>query len=320
MSAKNTSKSSGSSPATSLRDRAAKLTEKLVTQIENAVAAGDKLPWRKPWVTFSACNASGKVYGGLNQFILSCEEHADPRWYTFNKARELGGCVRKGEKGTQIFFWKVYTVKADSQESAEPADDMDAARKRFVLRTYHVFNYSQIEWQSGEPRKFHALRELDNTATDVERMAADLAAFGVPVGHGGDRAYYSPSEDRIQMPQRAAFETDKSYVATLAHEVVHATGHESRLKRDLSGRFGSDSYAMEELVAELGSAMLCARYGLEAAELDKQHAAYLKNWLGVLKKDPYALFSVSRMAQAACDLVAGKLGVAGEEDQEREAA
>lgn len=299
----------------SLRDRAQKLTAKLVAQIEAAIVSGNKLPWRKPWAAFAACNGSGKTYSGLNQLLLSCEEYEDRRWYTFNGARQLGGCVRKGEKGTQIFFWKVWTEKAG--EVGEPADDVDAARKRFMLRVYSVFNHAQIEWAPGKEPKNSAAQQLQPSA-EVERMVADLTAFGVPVHHGGNRAYYRPSEDRIQMPSRSAFASSESYAATLAHEVVHSTGHASRLERDLSGRFGSDSYAMEELVAELGSAMLCSRYGVQAAELDEEHAAYLKSWLQVLRKDPYALFSVGRLAQAACDRVAGKL--AAVEVEETEAA
>lgn len=301
-------------PPQSLRDRVAKLTEKFVAQIERAIQNGDPLPWRRPWVSMSPTSGKGRPYKGLNQLLLACSSFSDPRWYTMNLANELGGRVRKGEKGTMVYFWKVFT-KAGAEEPGSEAE----AERRFILRTYYVWNYDQIDWLAGEPPVFAKVREVE-AGSAAQPMIDALRAFGVPISHEGDRACYSPSLDRILMPARATFESDDRYAAILAHEVTHSTGHPSRLNRDLSGRFGSEAYAMEELVAELGSALLCGRFGIESGDLDKGHVSYLNNWLQVLRRDPYALFTAARMAQAACDLVAGKPAEEEGKDEEERAA
>lgn len=298
----------------SLRDRVTKLTQKLVDEIEKAAKSGSPLPWRKPWACLSALSGKGRPYKGLNQLLLSCASYKDQRWYTMNLANELGGQVRKGEKGTQVYFWKITTRTPE----AEPGSDVEAQRS-FILRTYYVWNYEQIEWKTGEPPAFAKLRQVSEGGS-AQPLIDTLVAFGVPVEHGGDRACYIPSQDRINMPARGAFDSDEKYAAVLAHEVAHSTGHSKRLDRNLGGRFGSEAYAMEELVAEMAGAMLCAQAGLASGDLDSQHASYLKSWLDCLRRDPYALFAVSRMAQAACEMVAGPAAAEGDADEEKAAA
>lgn len=292
------------SEPSSLRDRIQKLTSQFVQQIEQAIATQKPLPWRRPWVSLSPTNGEGRAYRGLNQLLLSCSGFSDPRWYTMHKANELGGKVRKGEKGTQVYFWKILSAGPSATEEPETSDSAEAAeQRRFVLRCYYVWNYGQIEWADKQPPTFAKLRVVDPDG-DARRMIESLNAYGV-LTHQASRACYNPSLDAIFMPPRECFESDAKYAAVLAHEVVHSTGHPSRLNRDLSGRFGDQRYAMEELVAELGSAFVCAHHGMQSGDLDDHHASYLKHWLEVLKKDPYALFTVARLAQAASDEIVG---------------
>jgi antirestriction protein ArdC len=281
-----------------------RITTAIVAELEKGAR-----PWVKPW---SAEHAAGRItrplrhngqpYSGINILSLwaSATVHgfAAPIWMTYRQATELGAHVRKGEKGSPVVY-------ANSITRTEEAGDGSGEVEREIhfLKGYTVFNVEQID---GLPAQYTAIAEppLDPVAR-IERAEAFFAATGAVIGHGGNRAFYRPATDSIQMPPFEAFRDAESYYATLAHETTHWTGHESRLPREFgSKRFGSEGYAMEELVAELGAAFLCADLDL-TLEPRPDHAGYIAHWLNVLKADNRAIFTAASHAQRAADFVNG---------------
>lgn len=295
-----------------------RITHSIAAQLERGVR-----PWIKPW---NAEHAAGRItrplrhdgtpYRGINVLSLWCDAmekgFSAPIWMTYRQAQELGGHVRKGEKGSPVVYTNTY-LKA----SPEAASGDDAERAVRFLKGYTVFNVEQIdelpahycELAEPEPRLEAPLR--------IDRAEQFFARAGAVIAHGGNRASYRPSTDSIQMPPFEAFRDAESYYATLAHELTHWTGHASRLPRDFGGkRFGSEGYAMEELVAELGAAFICADLDLTlpAADTDDagaahlaHHASYIASWLQVLKGDNRAVFTAASHAQRAADYLSGAL-------------
>ena len=287
------------------RDRTSlyqEITDKIIAQLE----AG-RVPWVQPWGTTAAKaplampkNAStGRSYSGINVLILwgSVIEHGFPvqGWLTFRQALSLGGNVRKGEKGSPVVY-------ADTMRRTETDDATGDETERAIpfLKAYTVFNVEQIE---GLPEHFHALAHASRNPD--ERIAGAetfFAATRADIRHGGDCAYYSPALDYIQMPPFEAFGNAEGYYATLSHECTHWTGDAKRLDRTFGKKFGDDNYAREELVAELGSAFLCASLEL-TPETREDHASYLAHWLKVLKEDKRAIFQAAAHAQRAADFL-----------------
>jgi antirestriction protein ArdC len=273
------------------------ITAAIVAKLE----AGTR-PWIQPWTGASISRplrACGTPYRGINVLWLwmaaEADGHASPYWMTYHQAQQLGAQVRKGERGTLAIFYRSYV----SEEAQENADD-DDVRARRVLKTFTVFNACQVdrlpERFFPKPRPIPAPTERDAP------LDGFFAAIPARIRHSGAEAFYSPAADEITMPQPGFFNDLDHYRATLAHELSHWTGHESRLARQMSGRFGSDAYAMEELVAELSAAMLGAELGLPVAHLD-HHASYLASWLKVLKADSRAILSVAAKAEEAASLL-----------------
>ena len=289
---------------TERQDIYSRITGQIIASLEQGVR-----PWVKPW---NADHAAGRItrplrhngqpYSGINVLSLwtsaLAQSFSAPIWMTFRQAMELDAHVRKGEKGSLVVYANSIT-RTDTDEKT--GDDIERAIP--FLKGYTVFNVEQID---GLPAHFYATAEpqLDPVAR-IAHAETFFAATGATVSHGGNRAYYRPSTDTVQMPPFEAFRDAQSYYATLAHEMAHWTDHESRLPRDFGGkRFGSQGYAMEELVAELGAAFLCAdlELGLEPRE---DHAAYIANWLEVLKGDNRAVFTAAAHAQRAADFIHG---------------
>lgn len=257
------------------------------------------IPWHKPWTAASSstewpCNATtGRPYSGLNVLLLWARAmergFATHRWLTFRQARAAGGHVRKGERGTLITLWKNYTKEVDGEE-----------KTLWFLKGFTVFNIEQCDGLelTAEPEP-----QGEASPPEVTRHLAHelLQSCGAEVLHGGGRACYIPSRDQIHMPRLETFESEDAYWSTALHELVHWTGHKSRLDRDQSGRNKLETYAREELVAELGSAFLCAQLGIPLEEL--QHPAYLKHWIAVLKEDKRAIVRAAGAARKASELL-----------------
>jgi antirestriction protein ArdC len=266
----------------SLRDIYDEVTKKIIADLEKGA-----VPWVKPWkggnggiMPINAATRTG--YSGINILILwaTREErgYPTPEWMTFKQSCERGGRVRKGEKGTAVVFAKPLTFN-------EGEDD---ERKIFMHKVFYVFNVAQIDGLSKE--------DVNETIILDDAASTFIAKIGADIRIGGDVAAFIPSQDFIKMPPVSAFKDVESYYATNFHELGHWSGHETRLKRELTTRFGTEAYAAEELVAELTSAFLCAELGVQG---ELRHAGYLDHWLKLLRSDPKAIFTASSKASQA---------------------
>ena len=245
---------------------------------------------------------SKRGYRGVNVFLLHAMMHESPFWLTYNQARELGGHVKKGERACPVVFWKRLQV----DDIGEPTG------KKIIpfLRYYSVFNVAQCE--DIPPDKIPVLNGSKREhcpITEAESIVATMPQKP-EIRHGGGRACYSPSFDRVDMPQPETFRSGQDYYSVLFHELTHATGHESRLNRNgVSGSdgewsaFGSTPYAREELVAEIGACFLCAELGLPTADTLENHQAYVKSWIAALENDTKLIFTASAYASRAVDFL-----------------
>jgi antirestriction protein ArdC len=239
-------------------------------------------------------------YSGINVLSLwasaMAQNFAGPIWMTFKQATELDGHIRKGAKGSLVVYADSITRKETDDKTGDEIE-----REIPFLKGYTVFNVEQID---GLPAVFYAKAapQMDPVAR-IERADRFFAVLGATIGHGGNRAYYSLTNDTIQMPPFVSFQDADSYYATLAHECTHWTGSPSRLNRDFGGhRFGSQGYAIEELVAELGAAFLCADLELSLKPRE-DHASYIATWLDVLAQDNRAVFTAAAHAQHAVEYI-----------------
>jgi antirestriction protein ArdC len=281
-----------------------RITGKIVAELERGVR-----PWFKPWNAEHAAGRitrplrhSGVPYQGINVLMLwsaaVAQGYAAPIWMTYRQASGLGAHVRKGEKGELVVY-------ADRIRRTEVDADTGEEREHEIpfMKGYTVFNVEQIE---GLPAHFYAPAEPQiDPVQRIGHAESFFAATGADIRHGGNQAYYSVTHDYVQMPPFETFRDAESYYATLAHETTHWTRHPSRLERDFGRkRWGDEGYAMEELVAELGSAFLSADLGL-TPEVREDHAAYIGSWLKVLKNDKRAIFTAAGHAQRAADFLNG---------------
>jgi antirestriction protein ArdC len=288
------------------------VTDKIVSSLEQGVR-----PWMQPWSAEHAAGritkplrANGVAYQGINVLVLWSEAitkgYSAPIWMTFRQALELNAHVRKGERGSTVVYASTITRNGRDEATGEETE----ATIPF-LKSYTVFNVEQIE---DLPPQYHAVAEprLDPVKR-IERADTFLAATRADIKHGGNRAYYNIGADFVQMPPFEAFRDAESYYAILAHECTHWTRHDARLAREFGRkRWGDAGYAMEEMVAELGSAFLCADLDL-TREIREDHAAYIASWLEVLKNDKRAIFSAAAHAQRAADFLGGLQAKADEQ-------
>lgn len=286
------------------RDVYTRVTNHIVSQLERGVR-----PWFKPWSAENAAGritrplrANGKPYSGINILTLwaSAEEQAFscPFWLTFKQAQDLGGHVKKSERGSPVVYASTFT-KTEMQSDGEESD-----REIPFLREYTVFNAEQCE---GLPDYFYQMSQALKTkpVARIEQAERFFANTKADIRAGGNRAYYSNDGDYIQMPPFDAFRDAESHASTLAHELAHWTKHDTRLNREFGRkRWGDEGYAIEELVAELASAFLCADLNI-TPEVRDDHAAYIGHWLKVLRDDKRAVFSAASHASKAVDYLHG---------------
>jgi antirestriction protein ArdC len=266
------------------------ITDQIITAIEN----DGTLPWVRPWnVAGGPRNGmTNRPYSGVNHLLLSIAgmNYGSNEWFTFKNAQKLGGQVRKGMKGTRVVYWNIIKKKdAAGKDETFP-----------LLRYFLVFNREQID---GLPVK----NVEENSFNPIEAAESFLGNVGATVNFGGDRAVYNFKTDEITLPSKGSFTDEPSFYSTAFHELIHWTGHESRLDRLKLTPFGSPEYAKEELVAELGAAFLCAEYGIDG---QTQHPEYIKSWLNVLKNDKRFIFKAASQANKAVGFLIG----AGEEE------
>jgi antirestriction protein ArdC len=266
------------------------ITSRIVEELEKG-----QVPWRKPWKTLPPVNLiSKKPYRAINVFLLALQGYGSQYWLTFNQAKQLGGNVRRGEHGTKIVSWKF-----DGYET-ETADGETERRKSAILRYYTVFNLEQTE----------GLKALLTLPPAFPIQSAEEIVKGMPnppVFEQDARAAYIPSRDVVTMPSRTAFDSQAEYYSTVLHELTHSTGHAKRLARegfDTPHKFGSESYSREELIAEIGSAMLCGVAGIEQSTL--ANFSSLPAWISRLKADSKLVISAASAAQKAADYIRGE--------------
>jgi antirestriction protein ArdC len=292
-----------------------KITDQIIAAIE-AGAGTFTMPWHRPRGTGIPYNPARKGgYRGCNVLALwlaeQCRGYSSSNWATYKQWSSLGAQVKKGAKATSVVFYKPLEVADRNKPEVE---DADPTKTIVLAREYHVFNADQVDnWNGSEASK----PEIANPATPLAHVDLFVRNTGADVRTGEPRAYYVPSKDFINMPERGLFTGSptstptETYYSTLLHELSHWTGAPNRLNRDKMGaRFGNEQYAAEELVAELSAAFLCADLGI-ANDPRPDHAQYIQNWLTVLKNDARAIFVASSKAQAAASFLHG-LQVKGE--------
>ena len=276
----------------------ARVTDEIVRAIEAGVK-DYKMPWHQGAGAGLPRNAStGNFYRGVNTVALwasgQVRGYGLPYWATFLQWEKLGANIRRGEKASVVVFYK-------REESSTDDEDRESARAtRSILKGSFVFNAEQVDgWSYPEP----AIHE-DRTEK-LQGVDSFIESLGADIHYGGEAAWYNKTLDRIRMPERRQFVgTDTStateaFYSVILHELVHWSGHPMRLNRDLSGRFGTSAYAMEELIAELGAAFLCADLAI-SLNPRRDHAAYVHSWLQVLRQQKSAIFTAASSSTAAC--------------------
>ena len=316
------------------------ITDRLIAQLEDAIKNGTSAPWNMPWNSSEAFPVnfkSGKRYRGINVIMLAMQRYESPTWLTFKQAKEealrqakadgreieektekdrrgipqvkyyengkpFNGGVKKGEKSTPVFFWQSLYMDANGKRVDDPKK---AVKKVPMLRYYSVFNIAQCE---GVKDKWEPAPDANHDPIESAELMIEAMPNAPEITFNEARAYYRPATDSVNMPRLGLFNSPQEYYSTLFHELVHSTGHKSRLDRDgvaeVAG-FGSETYAKEELVAEMGAAMLCGISGIENKATEQNTIAYLKSWIGKLKNDPSLAVAAGGQAQKAVDYIEG---------------
>ena len=265
------------------------VTERIIEQLENGV-----IPWQKPWTgTKSGAynRVSRKPYSILNQMLL---QHSG-EYATFKQWTEAGGHIRKGAKSEIVTFWKIQLIEEEEEDGTKVKKQIP------MLRYYHVFHISQVD--GVEPKEKIELQELEpiEEAERVKREYMDREHLKI-YEKITDKAFYTPTFDYIEIPCKEQYKNVEEFYSTLFHEMIHSTGYYKRLNRLESGAsagFGSETYSKEELTAEIGSAMILNRLGIETDRTFSNSTAYIQNWLQVLKNDNKFIVSASSKSEKA---------------------
>lgn len=281
------------------------VTDKVIAALE----AGT-VPWHRPWTTresFPMNLVSGKRYRGINPFLLTMtamsKGYGNPYWLTYKQANERGGTVRKGERSSLVVFWKML----DQVEQYNPETGKVETKRPMLLRYYNVFNVEQTDGvpypsvETEPDHKWDAIEQCESIASGY------LQGVGPSISYGGNQACYSPSEDRVSIPDKGRFAQGEEYYSTLFHELTHSTGNAKRLARkDLLEfhYFGDANYSREELVAEMGAAMLCGVSGIEQVTVGNS-ASYIEHWVRKLRGDKRLVVTAAGQAQKAADMIRG---------------
>ena len=273
------------------------ITDKIIAELEQG-----RVPWVQPWANVSAPlglpknAATGRPYSGINVLILWCAvaEHGftSQNWLTFRQALKVNAHVKKGEKGTTVVFADRFIPYRERERAAAAGDEPEAIPflKRFV-----VFNADQCERLPADIAPKPAPLDDHLILPQVEAL---IRTTGADIRIGGDRAFYHPGEDFIRVPPPSAYFEPINWSRTVLHEMVHLSGHSSRLRRDQSGAFGSSAYFFEEVVAELGSAFLCAALSIVPTV---RHADYIGAWIDTMREDNRAIIRAASAASKAAD-------------------
>jgi len=275
------------------------VTSHIIAELEEG-----RLPWVQPWDS-ARCQClmphnavSGRGYSGINVLILWCEaverQFASQRWLTYKQALAAGGHVRRGEKGTVICYADRFTPRNEAEQAR--CEDREARTVAFLKR-FVVFNLDQIE---GLPERYAEEPAVHDPVMAIAEVDRIIAATGADFRIGGDEAFYVPKQDYVQVPAQAAFHEPVNWFRTALHELGHWVGGKGRLDRDQTGKYGSASYAKEELIAEMTSAFACASLGIQPTV---RHSDYIGSWLEVLRADEKAIFRAASAASKGADFL-----------------
>ncbi|MDP4027158.1 zincin-like metallopeptidase domain-containing protein [Methylobacterium sp. NEAU 140] len=298
-----------------------RITDTIIAQLEEG-----RVPWVQPWASLPGTasvamprnGATNRAYSGINVMLLwssgMASGYPTQRWLTFRQALGLGGCVRRGEKGIPVVYADRFTPDRERERASQAGEE---ARSIAFLKQYMVFNCAQCD---GLPGDLYVPPPPPREDLIEPRFRALMEASGLTIHVGGQMAFYRPADDVIVLPPPQAFHEPVNFHRTAAHEMSHATGHPSRLARDLTGRYGSEGYAREELVAEISAAFVCASLGIVPTV---RHADYIASWLEVLRSDPRAIVQAAALASRSADWLLGHLppelapdGAGGEGDED----
>ena len=292
------------------------LYEAITTKVVEMLEQG-KIPWQKPWQVDSNGNpnlpmnfTTKKAYRGVNVWLLSYSQFSSPYWMTFKQCAERGGKIKTGEKATEIFFYSfIQKGVKDEKGNAKLDDKGNEVKEQFsLIKSYMVFNFEQTEGLTAHESKL--IEKPECKFDKIENCENIINNFvnSPSISFGGDRAFYRPSSDAVQMPNFEQFKNAESYYSVFFHELTHSTGHSNRLKRDgvvKIDSFGSHQYSLEELVAEMGASYIGAIAGIQNSEILDNSVAYIQNWIKVLKNDVSLLMKASGQAQKASDMILG---------------
>lgn len=292
----------------------------------------DPNDWKKPWISAnasSAWNISGREYRRSNQLLLSLlcgyKGWEIPFFMTWNQANKLGVSVTKGEKSFPVVWFKDWYEKDRKRISTQeylnlPSDEQKDWKRKYMLSYNNVFNIGQTNFRTERPEQWKALEEKVKTVIET-KVRCSCEAFDKALSaqtwlcpiiqNDGNSAFYSPSEDRIVVPRKENFPDQRDFYGTLSHEMVHSTGTKERLDRDMSGFFGTESYAREELVAELGSAILSSMTGITTS-IKEDNLQYLKSWTEAIGNDPGIITGAVSEAAYAAELIDKTIGISME--------
>ena len=273
------------------------VTNQIISDLEKGLPVWEK-PWKKGFMGFPTNAFSKSFYSGVNTLILWLRQSntgfETSQWMTFLQVKKLGGSIKKGERATQIVFYKklVITDKESEEEKTIP-----------LLKTHAVFNLSQTEGLKHLIKKPSSkaeplFQDVEKAEQLIKQSKADISFAPI------DKACYQPTEDKILMPKKEQFKTQEGFYSTMFHELTHWTAHKLRLDRPIKNKQGSKAYAFEELIAELSASFICYHLGFEYST---QHSAYIKDWLEVLKEDKKAIFRASSQAQKATEFILGEV-------------
>lgn len=291
---------------TTQRDLYREVTDKIIALIETGVA-----PWRRTWSQYGLARnyATGHIYTGINLILMNNTPHPIPYFLTFNQVKERGGQIRKGAKAEMVIYFNVYykdgadqtMIKEEARRRSDAGEDIQVLK---FIKYYSVFNIADIEGIDFDiPQvELKPNEKIERCESIIEQMPNRPALKNID----GNRAFYAPPLDFVNMPAIEQFETAEDYYATYFHELTHSTGHTSRLAREEimnPQSFGSKPYSREELVAEMGASFLCSSVQIDFDNVIENNAAYLAGWLKVLQTDSKFIFKAAAEAQKAADYI-----------------
>jgi len=271
------------------------VTQKIIDKLNEGI-----IPWEKPWIGLRNY-LTKREYHGINLLLLSMDKHQSSEFITFRQVRDLKESVKKGSRADMVIFFRRYEVEVWDKDGALELDDETGETKkelRFALRYYNVFNLDQTTIPLPDYGNGKQSKECEDILQNLKNFPA--------IEEGGSVAAYSPVPDVLIIPSKREFKDREKYYSSIFHELVHSTGHETRLNRkDFKGNgFSSEKYSKEELVAEIGASFLCALCGIENKTINNS-AAYIQGWLKRLNNDSTLIISASAQAQKAVDYILG---------------